>query len=146
MTYDDIECALLFVSSGAPFEHRAVIQRSTGEIFYASEITDENEIPDEVDEDEGGCYLSIPHKHDLELGRPLVMEFVQGRCPEQIDRVRAIFSRQGAYRRYKDFLAEKALLEAWYAFENARTKEVLLQWCEENGIVLEEEPESIPPS
>ena len=65
MTYDDIECALLFVSSGAPFEHRAVIQRSTGEIFYASEITDENEFPDDVDEDEGGCYLSIPHKNDL---------------------------------------------------------------------------------
>ena len=94
MTYDDIECALLFVSSGAPFEHRAVIQRSTGEIFYASDISEENEFPDDVDVDEGGCYLSIPHKHDLDLGRPLVMEFVQGRCPEQIDRVCAIFSRR----------------------------------------------------
>ncbi|HIJ88821.1 MAG TPA: hypothetical protein HPP97_14280 [Desulfuromonadales bacterium] len=51
----------------------------------------------------------------------------------------AIFSRAGAYGRYKQFLVEISLLEEWYAFENGRTKEALLEWCAENGLVLESE-------
>jgi len=65
------------------------------------------------------------------------MEFVRGHCPELANRVVAIFSRRGAYGRYKELLAEKGLLEEWYAFENARTKEALLEWCAENGLAIE---------
>jgi hypothetical protein len=53
--------------------------------------------------------------------------------------VLAIFSRAGAYQRYKQLLAESSLLEKWYAFENDRTKEALLEWCAENGLNLEPE-------
>jgi hypothetical protein len=137
MTYDDLENAFLFVSSGAPFEHHAVIHRITGESFFNSEITGENEIPEEVDECDD--YLAVPHKNELDLGRPLVMEFVRTCCPEHGARVQGIFSRQGAYRRYKDFLADKGLLESWYDFENQRTREALLQWCEEKGIILDKD-------
>ena len=137
MTYDDIENAFMFVSSGAPFEHRAVIHRITGVAFFASDISDEDDYPEDVDECDD--YLAVPHKNDLDLGRPLVMEFVWARCPEQVNRVQAIFYRQGAYRRYKDFLADKGLLESWYVFENQRTREALLQWCEEKGIILDED-------
>lgn len=59
------------------------------------------------------------------------MEFVRLRCPEQIDRVHAVMKRRGAYGRYKELLAEKNLLEDWYAFENDRTREALLEWCKE---------------
>ena len=136
MTYDDLEMAFHFVSSAAPFEHQAVIHRVTGESFYQSELTGEDEIPEEADESDD--YVAVPHKNDLDLGRSLVMEFVQNRCPELFDHVRGIFSRKGAYGRYKDLLADKGLLEVWYAYENERTREVLLEWCEENGLVLED--------
>ena len=135
MNYSSIEDAFLFVSSVAPFEHSAVVHRITGEIFFASEYTGDSEYPDDVDGNDD--YISIPHKNDLDLGRPLVMEFVRSRCPELASRVVSIFSRPGAYGRFKDLLAEKCLLEEWYAFDNARTKEVLLEWCAENGLVIE---------
>lgn len=135
MTYDTIEEAFLFVSSAPPFEHMAVVNRATGESFYASAMAGNNEIPEDVDESDD--YLGIPHKNDLDLGRPLVMDFVDSRCPEETDQVLTIFRRPGAYGRFKDLLERKNLLEEWYAFEQQRTRAALLRWCEENGIVLE---------
>ena len=135
MTYDTIEDAFLFVSSAAPGEHCAVVNRITGETFFSSIISDYDELPDDVDEND--AYIAIPHKNDLDLGKTLVMDFVRYRCPELIDRVLAIFSRKGAYGRYKDLLAENNLLEDWYDFENKRTREALLKWFELQGITIE---------
>jgi hypothetical protein len=135
MTYTTIEAAFMFVGSTAPFEHHAVVHWVTGEAYFASDFTGDSEYPDDVDDNDD--YIAIPHKNDLDLGKPLVMEFVRSRCPDMTNRVLAIFSRTGAYQRYKQLLAENSLLEEWYAFENARTKEALLEWCAENGLVLE---------
>jgi len=135
MTYDTIEEAFLFVSSAPPFEHLAVVNRATGKSFFASPMSDYDELPEDVDESDD--YIGIPHKNDLDLGKPLVMEFVRGRCPEEIDRVLTIFRRRGAYGRFKDLLEQKGLLDEWYDFEQQRTREALLHWCEESGIVLE---------
>jgi len=135
MTYHTIEDAFLFVSSASPFENIAVINRKTGESFYASSMSDYNELPEDVDESDD--YIGVPHKNDLDLGRALIMDFVRSCCPDEIDRVLAIFRRRGAYGRFKDLLDQKGLLEEWYAFEQLRTREALLRWCEENGIVLE---------
>ena len=132
MTFETIEDAFLFVSSAAYGEHVAVVSRTTGQAYFASIVAGLNELPDDVDESDD--YIRIPHKNDLDLGKPLVMEFVQLRLPEEIDRVHAIMKRRGAYRYYKELLEQKNQLEAWYAFENERTKEALLEWCKENGV------------
>jgi len=134
MTYDTIEEAFLFVSGAAPFEITAVIHRKTGETFFASDMADLDELPEDLDESDD--YIGIPHKNDLDLGKSLVMDFVRSRCPEEVDRVLTTFSRRGAYRRFKDLLEQKSLLDEWYDFEQQRTRQALLDWCEENGIEL----------
>ena len=134
MDYNTIEDAFLFVSSAPPSEHSAVVHRITGESFYASELAGDSEIPEDAEESDD--YLWIPHKDDLDLGKPLVMDFVREHCSNLIDEVYAIFRRRGAYGRFKDLLAKQDLLEEWYAFEQTRTREALLRWCEENGVVL----------
>ena len=105
MTYDTIENAFLFVSSAAPFECTAVVHRKTAETFYASLMAGYDELPDDLDESDD--YIGIPHKSDLDLGKPLVMEFVRSGCPEEIDRVLTIFSRRGAYGRFKDLWSRR---------------------------------------
>lgn len=135
MTYDTIEDAFLFVSSTASFEHIAVVHRQTGESFFASDIAGYDELPEDLDESDD--YIGIPHKNDLNLGKPLVIDFVRSRCPEEIDQVLTIFRRRGAYGRFKDLLERKALLDEWYVFEQQRTRQALLLWCEENNIELE---------
>jgi hypothetical protein len=135
MTYDTIEEAFLFVSGAAPCERTAVVYRKTGETFYASLMSDYDELPE--DQDESDDYIGIPHKSDLDLGKPLVMDFVRSRCPEEVDRILTIFRRRGAYGRFKDLLEQKGLLDEWYVFEQQRTHQALLLWCEENSIELE---------
>jgi hypothetical protein len=135
ITFDTIGDAFLFVSCADSGEHCAVVNRITGESFFASIISDYDDLPDDLEENDD--YIGIPHKNDLDLGKPLVIDFARQRCSELIDSVLAIFSRRGAYGRYKDMLAEKSLLEAWHAFENQRTRETLLEWCERRGITFD---------
>jgi hypothetical protein len=136
MKYDFIEDAFHFVSGAAPYERSAVVNRVTGETYFASLLTDYSEMPEDVEDNDD--YIDIPHKNDLDLGKSLVMEFVRLRCPEQTGRVNAVFSRRGAYGRYKDLLMGEGLLEEWYAFENEHTREALLAWCRGQGLMIED--------
>jgi hypothetical protein len=68
--FDDLEAALLWVSSAAPSENAAYISHATGQIFYKSSTYDtEDELPDDVDDN--SLYWSVPHKNELDLGRDL---------------------------------------------------------------------------
>lgn len=134
--YDDLETAYLFTSYSDPESNVAVIDKRTGEIKYWSEFeNDEFEYPKEFDSDD---YLWIPHKYDLDLGTNLVFDFVAEFIPEHYDRVQSIFSRKGAYSRYKDFLDSIDMLDKWYEYQNRRIKEALLEWAAENGLEVEE--------
>ena len=134
VSFSDIEDAFLFVSSAPYGTHSAFLNKKTGQILYQSEIGDIDEIGDEdVDWDQ---VIEVPHKNDLDLGQPLVFEFVSTHLPDDYDHVYLIFGRRGAYGRFKNFLASKGLLEEWYRFENEREQEALRSWCEENQIPL----------
>ena len=132
MTYDTIEEAFLFVSGAPPFEHPAVVRRKTGESFYASLMSDYDELPDDVDASDD--YINIPHKNDLDLGKLLVMEFVRSRCPAELARVEALFNRPGAFRHFKDLLRRQRLLDSWQVFEGQRIEALLRQWCQAQGL------------
>ena len=97
---------------------------------------DLDEMPEDVGSD---VLLEIPHKNDLDLGKELVFEFVSAKLPDEYDRVRDMFRGRGAYGRFKDFLAAKGLLEAWYAFEDEREKAALRLWCDEHGLKVVDE-------
>ena len=132
--FEDIEHAFLYVSSGPMTANTAILCKETGEIFYASDYDDENEIPEDIYFRED-C-IQIPHKNDLDLGRNLVFEFVEQYLPNDFDRVRQIFRKRGAYARYKDLLEDRGLLKKWYEFENTRQVETLRDWCKEKNITL----------
>ena len=131
---NDIDDALIFVNSSRLGENTAMLCRSTGQICYASEACDMDEIPEEAyDSDD---WIEIPDSKELGLGRELVFEFVASHLPSEADRVRAIFKRSGAYRRYKDLLEAKGIIQQWYDFEEEEKLKAIEEWCEENDIVL----------
>ena len=133
--FSDIEDAYFFVSMSPLYTNQAILCKGTGKIYFASEHGDFDEIPEEIFEDDD-C-LEIPNKNELDLGQYLVFEFVEKYLPDKFNHVKYIFRKKGAYGRYKDFLDERGLLENWYEFENQNRKKALLEWCEENEIVLE---------
>jgi hypothetical protein len=135
MTVDfgEIEAAYQFVSFGMRYEHQAYLSRETGEIFYTSEMGESDELPDDIDTDR---YLTIPDKWELDLGQPLVMDFIARHVPESLEAVHAMFCKKGAYARLKGFLEERDLLQRWYDYQAEAETAALTKWCEENGIAV----------
>jgi hypothetical protein len=124
--FSDIQDAFLFVSSAGYGMNTAILCKDTGQILYRSEISD-------LDWD---MCIEIPHRNDLDMGQNLIFEFVKMRLPDDYHHVQQIFRKRGAYRRFKDFLETKGLLEMWYDFESKREEQALRQWCVKNEIEL----------
>ena len=130
----DLQLAFEFVSSGGMGENEAYLDRQSGKIYWHSEFADnDEELPDDIDDEK---YIAIPDKRELDLGKPLVLEFTREFLPDDCDEVRHIFSRRGAYRRYKELLVQRGALERWYDFSNKAEEAALRKWCAENGIEL----------
>ena len=134
INFDKIEDAFLFVSMEQMYIYQAFLCKETGEVFYKSEFGDFDELPDDIDDLEK--YISIPHKNDLNLGKNLVFQFVSEFIPERMDKVEEIFSRKGAYARFKDLLEYVGILEKWYEYENQAQTEALKKWCYENNLEI----------
>ena len=135
-SYRDIELAFEFISSQEPFMNSAVMCKKTGHIYYDSGLGDTDEdFPDEPDED---GYFFIPHKNDLDLGTILVKRYAKEVAPNLAREIGEIFSRKGAYSRFKSLLEENGLLDSWYKFEDSESTKALRAWCRDNGIELEE--------
>ena len=133
--YEDLEAALDWSSSGAPFENTAIISRITGAVFFKSmNGYTEEELPEDIDD--GSLYAALPHKNDLNLGRELVFDFIETESPGNIGIVAAFFRQRGAYSKYKAFLERESLLEKWYKFESEASRKALLRWASENGFHL----------
>ena len=131
--FQDILDAFEFVSCGQPYEHEAFLCTTTGKIHFHSELADDEE-PLADDIDESGKYIPIPHKNDLDLGEPLAIQFAGEAMPEAIGEVQGIFSRPGAYARFKAMLEYRGKLEHWYEYEKRAREQALRRWCKDNGI------------
>jgi phosphinothricin acetyltransferase len=134
--YDDLQSAFEFVSAGEPTEHNAYISLDTGQIYWVSDMADEEEEAPPEDLETSDRYIEVPHKKDLDLGRYLVTRFVRQVIPDSEHEVEAIFRRRGAYGRFKGLLDAKGQLEAWYRFEEAAQDEAMRTWCAENEIEI----------
>lgn len=131
----DLRATFDFVSSAAPFEHSAYICLATGKIFWKSDsawLETEEDLPEDLDISDR--YVAVPHKNDLDLGRRLALAFANHELPDDCDTVAGFFRRRGAYRRFKELLHTRGMLQRWHEFESHATEEALLVWCEENGI------------
>ena len=136
--FSELLDAFYFVSVDISYQHEAYINPATGAIFYVSpEIEDESETPDDFETSDR--YIAVPHKNDLNLGRDLVFSFVDDELPEHFETVAGFFRRKGAYRRFKDFLYRRDLLDKWHAFESRATENELRAWAKAQGIEFTDE-------
>jgi hypothetical protein len=134
VSFDEILSAFDLVSAN-PDEHQAVLAIESGKIYWRSELSDlDDELPEDIDDEEK--YLAIPDQRELDLGKPLVFDFARQVLPRDFDEVQQMFSRRGAYARFKDLLAQRRVLEQWYEFEQKATARALREWCELNSIEL----------
>ncbi|MEN3291751.1 MAG: hypothetical protein V7642_1004 [Burkholderiales bacterium] len=131
---EEVYSAYQFVSAAASMAE-AFISLDTGKIYWVSDETrdlEEEEIPDDIETSDR--YLAIPNQRDLDLGQRLIFRFIREQLPQHYDRVAGIFSRKGAYSRFKDFLRSEGALEKWYAYEEQAEGRALHEWCADHGI------------
>ncbi|KQU79347.1 hypothetical protein ASD00_36480 [Ensifer sp. Root31] len=131
--FSELLDALEFVSSVGSGENTAYLCKETGKIYWYSGWADDvEELPDDVED--GEKYVPIPEKRELDLGKPLVLKFARHHLPDDYDKVCGMFSRAGAYVRFKDLLEHRHAIDRWYAFEQKATEDALRTWCEDNHI------------
>jgi hypothetical protein len=129
----DILEAYEFVCAGGGDEHQAFLCKQLGKVYWHSELSDDlDELPDDIGDSEK--YLQIPDKRELDLGKPLALDFARKFLPADFDEVRQVFSRRGAYARFKDLLDRRGALDQWYDFEAKAEKRALRMWCDRNSI------------
>src|SRR5712691_4238864 len=135
VSFQDIMLAFQFVSGGGTGEHQAFLCKPSGKIYWHSELAgDVEELPDDIEESDK--YVEIPDKRELDLGKPLALDFAREFLPDDFDKVRQIFSSRGAYARFKDLLEHRRALDRWYDFEAKAEESALREWCELNSIEL----------
>jgi len=135
VSWKELILAFEFVGASSTGEHQVFLCKQTGELHWHSDSLDElDELPDDIDDDEK--YIQLPDKRELDLGKPLVFDFVGQFLPGDVDEVQLIFSRKGAYARFKDLLVRRGALDRWYAFEEKAEEDALRQWCDLNSIEI----------
>jgi hypothetical protein len=136
VSFQEILTAFEFVGSSDLGMNEAILCRRTGKIYWRSEFSGLDELndepPDDVEDDEK--YIAIPDKRELGLGKPLALDFAREFLPNDFDEVRSIFSKRGAYPKFRALLTRRDALERWHAFESKATEQALREWCELNSI------------
>jgi hypothetical protein len=137
VSWKDLILAFEFVGASNTEENQVFLCKQTGELHWHSDSLGElDELPDDIDDDEK--YVQLPDKRELDLGKPLVFDFVRQFLPADFDEVQRIFSRKGAYARFKDLLVRRGTLDQWYAFEEKAEEDALRRWCELNSIEIDD--------
>ncbi len=118
---------------GTMFGTTAYVCSETGAVYVTSTEDDlGEEVPEDVETSDR--YLMVPTKADLDLGSSLAFRFTRQEMPEAYGDVASMFSKKGAYGRFKALLEQRNKVERWYEFEEAETEAALRVWCEVNGL------------
>src|SRR5258708_30659140 len=94
--FEEILDAFEFVSASGLGEHQAFLCIQSGKIHCHSDLSDldepdapEEELPEDVEDDEK--YLEIPDKRELDLGKPLALDFAREVLPGDFGAVQRMF-------------------------------------------------------
>jgi hypothetical protein len=135
---DIIEAFEFANTDGNIAEFLAFVCKRTGKIYYPTDFPDaaamSDELPDDLDDEEK--YIALLDKRELDLGKPLVLDFAREFLPDDFDDVRDFFSRRGAYPNSKALLARRRAIDRWHDFEAKATEQALRDWCKLHSIEL----------
>ena len=85
VSFSDLQLAFEFVSGGGMGENEAYLDRQSGKIYWHSEFGEnDEELPDDIDNEK---YIAIPDRRELDLGKPLILEFACEFLPDDYDEV-----------------------------------------------------------
>jgi len=133
--FEDLLAAYEWVSADTGGENAAYVSRATGRVYWLTDAVETEEaLPDDLED--GTQYLAVPHKHDLNLGKSLALQFVSDELPSQYREASEFFRHAGAYRKFKAMLERAHKLEEWYAYESEAGTSALRAWVVDNELPI----------
>jgi hypothetical protein len=89
-------------------------------------------------EDENEAYLDFTLRnefHEYEI----IEEFIGTLSDDEVrEELFGAIQGRGAFRRFKDGVREHDVEKQWYEFKGNKLKELVIEWCEEHGLAIEE--------
>lgn len=89
-------------------------------------------------EDEDEVYLDFTLRneyHEYEI----VEEFIETLNKAEVrEELFGAIQGRGAFRRFKDGIIEHGVEKQWYEFKEKKVKELVIEWCKEKDLVIEE--------
>jgi hypothetical protein len=89
-------------------------------------------------EDENEAYLDFTLRnefHEYEI----IEEFIGTLSDDEVrEELFGAIQGRGAFRRFKDGVREHDVEKQWYEFKENTLKELVIEWCEEHGLAIEE--------
>jgi len=145
VNWDDLETALTWRSD----EVASFVDLRTGEVrqcplsSFAGEVEDFHLSVDDADEGLAEGYLVPVEPLEPSVEHGWMAEFTASvRNPRLRDLLDVALDGRGAFRRFKDVLAEyPAERERWFRFHDEQVREAMREWLEDNDI----EPTTGPP-
>jgi hypothetical protein len=125
ISIEDLQLALDWASDTSGTDAMAYVCRSTGRIYMVSTEHEDPDMPEDIDDE--AKYPVVPSRHDLRLGRRLAVHDIYD-----------IFSKRGAYSRFKDMLQQARKLDDWYTFEYQAVVVALREWADVHELTLAE--------
>lgn len=133
VSWKELTLAFEFISGSDAGEQQVFLCKELGKLYWRSDLSDElDELPNDIDDSEK--YAQIPDKRELDLGKPLALDFARQFLPSDFEDVRRIFSRKGAYAGFKGLLVRRGALDRWYDFEAKAQEKALRMWCDRNSV------------
>lgn len=108
-------------------------------LWYAEGLVDDEEHERVECELTQGKWMELPKKQELNLGVKLVFRFANAYFSEDdIQKVSRIFSRKGAYQKWRSFLESKDMVQEWYRFRDEEQDKALKRWLTDMKIPFKE--------
>lgn len=134
---DELENAAILVDGGEG-SAKALVARDTGMIHLLNDDYMDEEAPLPGDFETEGLYVSVPSMRELGLGVELVFRFTGQHLPADMESVRDMFRRKGAYGRFSRLVETRGARDAWHHFREQEIRAALEDWCRQHGLQLED--------
>lgn len=89
-------------------------------------------------EDEDEVYIDFTLKneyHEYEIVEEFIGTLSEAKVREELF---GVIQGKGAFRRFKDRIGVHNVEKQWYEFKEKKVKELVIEWCEENDLVIKE--------
>ncbi|MNI47731.1 hypothetical protein D3C73_1022640 [compost metagenome] len=89
-------------------------------------------------EDADGIYVDFTLRNNINE-YDIIEEFIGTLKDQKIrEEIYGAIQGRGAFRRYKDRIVEYGVDKQWYKYKESKLKELVIEWCKEQGIEVQE--------